>query len=190
MMNLKRAGLAVLFAGMMAFGTANAAYISSGTPDAFGNSDDTLHTFGGSQLKFTFVSRSADFDSGVFLQIMMGGETFIFDNDSVAGFMMTLPGLAAHEEIWFRLMVDNGDEYFSGDKTRNVDFATHALITHLGGGVFQIGFEDLGRGQFGDGEPDFNDFVFTVQEIPVPGAAILLLSGLAGLGFAGRRKKA
>lgn len=30
----------------------------------------------------------------------------------------------------------------------------------------------------------------TVSEVPIPGAAVLLLSGLAGFGFAGRRKKA
>ncbi len=191
-MNLKRAGLAAIFAGMMAFGTANAALISAGTPDALGNSDDTLVSQHGGPLKFTFTNRNAVLNSDVFLQMMVGPEIFVFNNSVSVGDMVTLFSTPlAGQEIYFRLGVENGDSFFSGDKTRgNNNGFTHALITSLGGGVFEVGFEDLKDIAFGVGEPDFDDFVFTVQEIPVPGAAILLLSGLAGLGFAGRKKKA
>ncbi len=194
MMNLKRAGIAVLFAGMMAFSTANAATITTGSgADANGKVDDTLTSTWGGALLFTFISRRAAFDSDVLLQMMGGGETFVLDNSLVPGTTFMSAGPAMGAEIWFRLAITSGagagDEFFSGDLTRNVDGYVHAMITALGGGIFEVGFEDL-TGPFSGIEPDYDDFVFTVQEVPIPGAAILLLSGLAGLGFAGRKKQA
>ena len=44
---------------------------------------------------------------------------------------------------------------------------------------------------FSNDDVGVNDFALAgLEVVPVPGAAILLLSGLAGLGFAGRKKKA
>ncbi|NOX82253.1 MAG: hypothetical protein GXP06_04560 [Alphaproteobacteria bacterium] len=191
MMNLKRAGIAAIFAGMMAFGSANAATITAGDEaDANGNVDDTLTSQFGGDLLVTFISRSAGFTSDLYLQIMAGGESFLFDNTVAGGTSVTLAGPAAAGEIWFRLsVVDSGDSWESGDLGRNTDGFVHAVITAMGGGIFNIGFEDL-PGPFSGLEPDYNDFIFSVQEVPIPGAAILLLSGLAGLGFAGRKKKA
>jgi len=190
-MNLKRAGIAAIFAGMMAFGSANAATITAGDEaDANGNVDDTLTSQFGGDLLVTFISRSAGFTSDLYLQIMAGGESFLFDNTVAGGTSVTLAGPAAAGEIWFRLsVVDSGDSWESGDLGRNTDGFVHAVITAMGGGIFNIGFEDL-PGPFSGLEPDYNDFIFSVQEVPIPGAAILLLSGLAGLGFAGRKKKA
>ena len=40
------------------------------------------------------------------------------------------------------------------------------------------------------GDLDFDDLVFSVTEVPVPGALALMLTGLAGFGFSRRRKAA
>ncbi|MEE2690960.1 MAG: hypothetical protein VX640_05385 [Pseudomonadota bacterium] len=75
----------------------------------------------------------------------------------------------------FDLIVDG---FLVGDELTAID---NMLFASIVGQVFQV----IATG------PSFGGFTvgsITVDEVPVPGAALLLLSGLAGLGFAGRRK--
>ena len=115
------------------------------------------------------------------------GQRVVFNNlQNMVGDRVTLGTLAAGEAIEFRL--DNlikGFQFFSGLGSNNRDGRIHAVLTQNADGSVRVGFEDRLGGQDGD----FNDFFFTVYETPVPAAALLMLSGLAGFGFASRRKK-
>lgn len=186
--NLAVAGLAA--AGLVLSSVANAATISlAGAPDSRGNQASTLFSSFGNALKFTFVSKDANFTSDLNL---VYNNQFIFNNNTAAGTMVTVNGPMSGAEILMSIFVNNtSNTWYSGNPTQNADGIVHAMITALGNGVFRVAFEDLFIGRNSpEGEPDFNDFVFTVQEVPVPGAALLLLSGIAGLGFASRRKAA
>ncbi|MDZ7629088.1 MAG: VPLPA-CTERM sorting domain-containing protein [Parvularculaceae bacterium] len=167
--------------------SANAAVITvAGAPDALGTQAQTLLSSFGNNLRFTFVSRSASFTSNLSLVF---GNQFIFDNRVTPGTTVTATGPAAGAEILLNILVTNtGNSWNSGDPTQNSDGFVHAMISALGGGVFRVSFEDLQISTRPGAEPDFNDFVFDVQEVPVPGAALLLLTGIAGFGFAARRK--
>lgn len=169
----------VLVAALAALAALGAS-AQAATIDASTNS--IVSTFGG-PLQITFVSKTAAFSS----DLVFNGAT-LFNNQAAApGFTTTVAGPAAGAPIDFSISVlTSGNTFFTGLGALNVDGLVHALLLLNADGSITVGFEDI----LGGGDLDFDDLVFTVAEVPLPGALMLMLTGLAGFGFARRRKAA
>jgi hypothetical protein len=129
-----------------------------------------------------FVSELGLYDAGFnrLLNIM---------NDEPAGVVVTFDpaalGIAVGGELIFGIrIVPNGPEYFMGPGSRNPDTIMHAQVDNLGGGIYEVGFEDI----FGGGDQDYDDnrFSFT-GGVVAPEPATLALLGLGVLAVARRR---
>ena len=158
-------------------------------------------------VHITFSGSDAGYTSTLYL-----GDTALFSNRDAAGTTINLGNFAAGTELNFRLEVHNtGMAYFTGIGANNVDGVAHAMVTNMGSGLTQVGFEDL----YGGGDQDYNDLVFqfsnttaednTVQgkftgegegtgeekliANPEPSTIILFGSGIIGLGAWRLRKK-
>lgn len=173
------AAAAILTAGaaLSAGGAANAAYISAGT-------NQIVSSHGGS-LIVTFKSRSAaDSSNLVFLGT---GETLFNNQSAPIGTTVNAGSVAAGSAVEFRLdNLSKSVSFVTGLAADNYDNVLHALLSANPDGSITVSFEDLPQG----GDFDYNDLVFSVYETPIPAAGALLLTGLAGFGFAGRKRKA
>jgi len=127
------------------------------------------------------------------------------------GTTFDMGSVTAGDTLRFILAVDVGgfngpateadvDYFLNSDPTKNASGENH-IYSYLYGGDADgipagtyIGFEDISPLAGGDVDYDDHQFVFTgvtgTPVVPLPAAAWLLLSGLGGLGFLGRRRKA
>lgn len=167
--------LAALAAIVSLGAAAEAATINAST-------NSIVSTYGG-PLQITFISKTAAFSS----DLVFNGAT-LFNNQSAApGFSTTVAGPAAGGAADFSINVlTTGQSFFTGLAALNADGLVHALLILNADGSITVGFEDI----LGGGDLDFDDLVFTVAEVPVPGALVLMLTGLAGFGLSRRRKAA
>ncbi len=139
----------------------------------------------------TYEGNSAGYSNDLFL-----GSMFIFNNHgSPVGSVANLGSFAVGTELIFRLHVNNtGDNFYTGDASRNVDNLFHARVqNNWKPGTTLVSFEDL-RGT-PEGANGFNDLSFSftntqVTPVPEPETYALMLAGLGMLGFAARRKAA
>jgi hypothetical protein len=105
-------------------------------------------------------------------------------NDEPAGVTVTFNpavdfSIPVGAELIFGIrVVDTGDEFFMGPGTRNPDNVIHAVVDDQGGGVFNVGFEDI----FGGGDLDFDDNAFQfeggLEAVPEPATLSLLAIGV------------
>lgn len=167
---------AAMAAGAM-FGAANAAHINAAT--------NQIESTNGGNIIVVFNSLSAA-DSSNLVSLNTGAT--LFNNQSAPlGTTVNVGAFLAGETIGFRLdNLSKAVSFVTGLAADNYDNILHAILTKNADGSITVSFEDLPNG----GDFDYNDLVFTVYETPVPAAAALLLTGLAGFGFAGRKRKA
>lgn len=108
---------------------------------------------------------------------------------------MISPNFSIGDELVFAILVTStppgpagAGPFFMGPASRNPDGVIHAATDNLGGGVFEVGFEDI----LGGGDMDYNDLIFRftgVVPASEPGVLALAGLGLLGLGLS-RRKRA
>ena len=153
-----------------------------------------------------FYGSSASYNETLGIQV--NGATVandLFPNHSTAqGDSYTINVKAGDSLVFFINVLTTGDTWSSLVKN-NPDGYNHAYATAYTGGVAGIpagtfvGFEDLTTSSFGPGtgQPNYDDedFVFTntMSTVPLPASAPMFgaaLVGLAGLGYAAKRKKA
>ena len=143
----------------------------------------------------TYLGNSASYDDYLFLDSPPNtlGQIFFNHGDPV-GTVKDLGYFTAGTELIFRLHVaTTGNDFYSGDPSRNPDDHAHALVTYgYTPTTTRVDFEDLLGGPY-----DYNDLSFTftnVQQAAVPEASttasfgLLLALGLGGMVVAKRRK--
>ncbi len=165
-------------------GLAFLGFASSANALTINTTTNQIEASGNGRVTVRFDSVSAADSSSLF--DVSFGNRFLFNNKADAiGSTIDIGTFAAGQSILFRL--DNLSaraSFFTGLASDNFDNVIHAALIQNTDGSVIVGFEDL----VGGGDNDFNDLIFTVVETPLPAAGLLLLSGLAGLGFAGRKK--
>jgi hypothetical protein len=164
--------------------------------------------YAGGDVTVDLLHRDTVYDE--VLQLRSGTTLLDLVHSSQVGSKVTLTqqqlaamGIAVGDELQFGIHVLNTKQDFAlGPGSRNVDGLDHAYV-RTGRGGFYVGFEDL----LGGGDRDYNDTIFrftgvsttrpqfaTTTEpdhertLPEPASLVLVLSGIAVLGFAYRRR--
>ncbi|MBB4658269.1 DUF4114 domain-containing protein [Parvularcula dongshanensis] len=189
---LRKLTSVLLAVGLLAGGSAWAVPVASA--DGAGKG---VYVAADGNVTVTYEGKDAGFRSALYLLGADGEDTLVFKGKSfAAGTSFDLGDFTAGTELIFRLAIANRGGYslYSGDGSRNAKGFANARAETIGGLVTRVSFEDM----LGGGDKDFNDFGFTVSNSaagaipnPVPGAAIVMLTGIAGLaGMRSRRRTA
>jgi hypothetical protein len=115
-----------------------------------------------SQVSVEFCGGSAGYTSDLYLS-NPDFQYIATGNVTPSGTVVDLGVQLEGNELVFMIYVrDTGFTFYSGSASRNADGRIHAGVANLGGGVYQVGFEDL----FGGGDGDMDDITFVVRLTP------------------------
>lgn len=135
----------------------------------------------------TFRGSDAGYDSELYLDLVGVGP--IFPNHSTAvGTTYNLGNFTAGTELIFRLHVQNtGDDWYTGEASRNADNLAHAdaVDNWNNSGDTWVGFEDI----YGGGDLDYNDHQFSFSNTAVPEPSTIAALAVGGVALLRRRKK-
>ncbi len=149
-----------------------------------------------------FLGQTADYSNDLYLYLWDAATNdfvpdnaigLIFNNhSSPVGSEKNLGTFTSGEELVFGIYVNNtGNEFFTGDGSRNPDGIAHVYVdedfSYNGQSATYVGFEDL----LGGGDRDYDDlmFAFTNTKTSVPEPSMLCLLGIGLLSLCMRRKR-
>lgn len=144
-------------------------------------------------VQATFIGQTAGYDNELYLDAPTASGRIFHNHINSPGDTFDLGMFNAGDELLFRLLVLNtGDQFFSGPADRNPDQMAHAMVTDESTRTI-VGFEDL----FGGGDMDYDDTLFSftnvrkdppTHNVPDASSTLPLLSfGMAGVAMLRRR---